>query len=159
METYTTLAGEILEYPTPTGERAAFLSRVFSAAFNPEVTEGQLIELIYGREDPFLDQTIFPARGAVTKVTIKDPVYHVMLDLLDHKRVQCGSLDLERAHAQFTMGVPEVAEALGITPGAVRQAISAKRLSAIKKGGTYYVDPRSVDSFKVGNRGPKGGRS
>jgi excisionase family DNA binding protein len=155
LERYTTLAGETLEYPRPNAEVGGFLARVFDATNNPNVGEGELIDLIYGKENPILDQTIFPARGAVTKEVFTDPVYHLMTDLLDHKRVQMGTLDLHKAHAAFTMTVQEAARKLGITQGAVRNAIVSRRMPAIKKGGVYLLDPKAVESFHVSPRGPK----
>lgn len=127
------------------------------AAHDPTVTEAALTELIYGKENPLLDQSIFPGRGAVTKITLANPVYHVMLDLLDAKRVQAGTLSKPAAEAAFTMTVSEAAETLGITPGAVRQALDAKRLAGVKRGPSYFLDPRSVATYRdrVVRRGPE----
>lgn len=157
MERYTTIAGEVLEYPRPEGELARFFARVVDAAHDPRVSEGQMVELIYGSENPMLDQTIFEGRGAVTREVFDDPLYHVMLDLLDQKRVAMGTLDPERAAGRYTMTAAEAAEELDMTPGAVRQAIAAKRLDAWKKGGRYLLDPHSVATYRdhVVRRGPK----
>lgn len=154
-ETYTTLAGEVLEYPHPKAETARFLARVHDATNNPAVSESSLLTLIYSKENPILDQTIFPARGAVTAAVFRNPVYHVMLDLLDHKRVQTGTLNLEREHDRYTMTVPEAAAELGITESSVRVAIKSKRLAAIKPAGSYRLDPTSVAEYEVSSRGPK----
>lgn len=155
-EKYTMLTGETIEYERPTEEVASFLARVRSAANNPHISESEMVDLIYGRENPILDQTLFPYRGAVTKEVFANPLYHVMLDLLDHKRVQVGSLDVEKAKAEYTLRVPEVAERLGIHQTAVRYAIKAKKLAAIKQGGTWLISPDSVESYKVSKRGPAG---
>jgi excisionase family DNA binding protein len=154
---YTTIAGETIEYARPAGELASFLSRVSLAAHDPTVTEAGLTELIYGKENPLLDQSIFPGRGAVTKATLANPVYHVMLDLLDAKRVQAGTLSKSATEAAFTMTVSEAAETLGISPGAVRQALEAKRLAGVKRGPSYFLDPRSVATYRdrVVRRGPE----
>lgn len=106
-----------------------------------------MIELIYGRENPILDQTIFEDRGAVTKKVFADPAYHVLLDLLDTKRVQTGALDLAKAAARFTMTVSEAAERLGLSTSAVRQAIAAKKIPAMKRGPVYFLDPHGVDTY------------
>lgn len=157
MERHTTIAGETLEYPRPTGELAAFLARVRAAAEDPRVSEGELVELLYGRENPLLDHTIFRGRGAVTREVFANPVYHVMLDLLDAKRVQVGTLDPERAAQRYSMTVTEAAEVLGMTTSAVRQAIAAKHLAAWKTGPVYLLDPSSVETYRdrVKRRGPK----
>lgn len=157
MEHYTTIAGETLEYPRPGPEVAAFLSRVRAAAEDPRVSEGALVELIYGSENPILDHTIFKGRGAVTLEVFENPVYHVMLDLLSAKRVQLGTLDPERAASRYTMTVSEAAAALEMTPSAVRQAIASKRLAAWKPGNEYLLDPHSVATYRehVKRRGPR----
>ena len=155
MERHTLISGETLEYPTPAPEISAFVDRVREMVNDPDAPESAVIDLIYGSDNPILDQTVLPHRGMVTKATIEDPIYHVMLDLLDQKRIQLGRLDLGAVEARFTMSVTQAAEELGITPGAVRQAIHARRLPAWKKGGRYFVDPAQVEAFQVGNRGPR----
>lgn len=157
MERYTTIAGEVLEYPRPDGELERFLARVVDAANDPRVSHGEMIELIYGTENPLLKQGMFRGRGAVTKEVFATPTYHVMLDLLDQKRVQTGALDVKKAMARFTLTVSEAAKRLDVTTSAVRQAIQAKRLSAVKKGGRYLLDPRAVATYRdhVVRRGPK----
>lgn len=157
LERHTTLAGEELTYPRPGPELEAFLARVRAAAEDPKVSEDGLIELIYGSENPLLDHTIFEGRGAVTLEVFENPVYHVMLDLLDQKRVQAGSLDLDRAAQRYTLTVSEAAEQLGISTSAVRQAIASKRLAAWKPGGEYLLDPHSVATYRdhVKRRGPR----
>lgn len=149
LERYETVSGKALEYETPRPEVAAFLARVRAAAEDPRVTEGDLISLIYGRDNPILDQTIFPARGAVTPETFRDPVYHVMTDLLDLKRIQAGTLDPQKAAAEYTMPVSEAAKRLGVTQSAIRTAISTHRLDARKQGGRHLLRPASVEAYRV----------
>jgi excisionase family DNA binding protein len=153
---YTTILGEVIEYSRPRSEVAAFLERVKRAAHDPRIDASELTELVYGRENPLLDQTIFPGRGAVTRSVMRDPVYHVMLDLIEAKRVQTGALDANAVLASFTMTVAEAAARIGISPSAVRQAIAAKRLAAVKRGNAHFIDPRGVDAYRdhVVRRGP-----
>jgi excisionase family DNA binding protein len=158
MERHTTIAGEELEYPRPGPELASFLARVRAAANDPRVSEHALVELIYGKENPLLDQTIFPGRGAVTRAAFENPVYHVMLDLLDQKRIAVGALDPERAAARYTMTVTEAAAELGITSSAVRQAVAAGHLPAWKKHERLLLlDPSAVATYRdhVKRRGPR----
>jgi hypothetical protein len=152
---YTTLAGEAIEYETPGRGLAAFLARVTDATADPNVSEAALTALVYGKENPLLEQSISPDYGMVTKAVFADPLYHVMTDLLARKRVAAGKLDLERAAASFTVTVTDAAEQLGVHPSAIRQAIAATKLSARKIGGTHYIDPRSIASYRVSRRGPK----
>jgi len=155
IDKHNTITGETLEYPRPSKAVAAFLARVVDGANDPNVSEAELTALVYGKENPLLDQTMFPHHGAVTVAVFADPVYHVMLDLLGRKRVQAGTLDLGAVSAASTMTITEAAAELGVTSSAVRQAIHAHRLPAIKRGGSYLLDPRDVASFRVMRRGPK----
>lgn len=152
---YTTISGEVIEYEAPNSLEAAFLARVTDAVHDPNVGEAELTELIYGKENPILDQTVLPHHGVVTKLVFANPLYHVMTDLLARKRVAAGTLDVARAADRFTMTVNEAAEKLDVHPSAIRQAIAGKKLAAQKKGGTHYIDPRSVDAYRVSRRGPK----
>ena len=155
LEMYTAISGEVIRYPTPSKEVATFLARVIDAANKPRVTESELVDLVYGKENPILDQTILNHQGVVTRAAFNNPVFHVMTDLLSRKRVQVGTLDLEGHKARCTMTVTEAAKKLGVHPSAVRQAIYAKKLPAVKKGGMYYLDPRSVEQHHVKRPGPK----
>ncbi len=156
-ETYTTLFGEELRFPEPPPEVSAFLVRLRKFVNDPQVSELDMLNLLYGKENPLLDQTIFETRGAVTVVVFKNPVYHVMLDLLGQKAIQAGTLDPKKAEAAFSMTVPEASAQLGIHQSAVRQAIHAHKLAAIKKGGQYLLEPDSVGAYRVSRRGPQKG--
>lgn len=147
-ERYTTTTGEVIEYPTPSTETAAFLQRAIEAANDPRVSEAELTELVYGKVNPILDQSIFPGRGAVTKAVLENPLYAVLTDLLQMKAILAGSFVPERDTTRFTLSVTEAAERIGVTPDGVRKAIRANRLSAWKRGGTYYVDPRDADTYR-----------
>lgn len=154
MERYTTIAGEVIEYETPGRDVAAFLARLVDAAHDPRVTESVMVDLIYGAENPLLRKDIIPGRGVVTKEVFADPVYHVMTDLLGVKRVQLGTLDPEAARDEYTITVTEAAERLGVHPSAVRQAIAAKRLDAVKRGHQHMIRPSALESFRISRRGP-----
>ncbi len=155
MEKYTTIAGEEIAYPTPAPDVAALLSALVDAVNDPIVSESEIIELIYGKENPLLRQDVLPHHGVVTKEVFDNPLYHVMTDLLGRKRVQLGTLNVDKALSQYTMTVSEAAEELGIHPSAVRQAIKTRRLAGVKKGSQYFLRPLSVRSYKVSQRGPK----
>ncbi len=158
MERYTTIAGEVIEYQTPAPEVARFLARVVDATNDPSVTEAQLTELIYGVENPILAQGILPNHGVVTREVFADPLYHVLTDLLGRKRVQMGTLDPELARDEYTVTITEAAERLGVHPSAVRQAVQAHKLDAIKKGKTWLLKPSSVESYDRSRRAsPRGG--
>lgn len=158
MPTYTLLSGETVEY-TADEALADFITRVRVAAADPTVTVTSLTDLLYSEENPLLVPGIIPGRGAVTREVFENPAYHVLLDVLDQKRIQTGHLDIEQAHASYTVSVTDAAAALGISRPAVLQAIKAKRLAAIQKGGQWWIRPESVEGYRVGTRGPKVDRS
>jgi excisionase family DNA binding protein len=148
-ERYTTIDGDVVEYPAPSPEVAAFLARAIAAANDPRVTEAQLTELLYGRENPILDQTVFPGRGAVTAAVFGNPLYRVITDLVAQKQRLAGTFveQLEPARA-YTLTVAEAAARIGVTEDAVRKAIAAQRLSAQKRGASYWIDPRDADTYR-----------
>lgn len=157
---YQTTLGEVIRYPRPSPEVAAFLARAKEAAEDPAVSEGELISLVYGTENPILEQGRFPGRGAVTAKVLRDPVYHVLQDLLQHKRIALGHTTADALIGTFTVPVSAAAEELGINSSAVRQAIAANKLSARKgANGQYLLDPRSIASYRlrVQKRGPEKG--
>lgn len=155
MNTYETISGENIEYECANDTVRDFLARVFADASNAAVSTAQLELLVYGPTNPLLSTDILPGRAVVTKATYEHPAFHVMLDLIGRKRIANGQLDLEAARARHTMTVREAAEKLGITEGAVRQAIYAGRISAWREEGTYYLDPSVVSAYRVSRRGPK----
>jgi|SRR5262245_1936193 len=155
MASYTALSGETIRFPDPDPVTADFLARARVAASDLTVSINDMIELVYGPDNPLLDKTILPGRPMVTKAVFVNPVYHVLADLIGVKRVQLGLLDMAAARAAYTLSVPEAAKRLGITPAAVRAAITGKRLGAIYENGQWWLRPESVASYKVSNRGPK----
>lgn len=154
---YRAVNGQVIEY-SPTTKVAAFLARIEEMVADPKVKEQQIVGLAYSSENPFLDHTMFPGRGAVTKEVLGDPAYHVMADLLFRKRLAESGVATEKLAAKYTMGIPEAARELGINENAVRKAIASGRLpSWTKEDGRQYLDPRTFKSIEVGTRGPKKG--
>ncbi len=153
-ERFKTLRGDYIEFEQPDPEVRAFLSRVIDLANDPNATESNLVNLIYGNENPILDQEALPTRGLVTKEAYENPVYHVMLDLLDLKRIQEGTVRAEDADA-YSVTVTEAAKLLDVHVSAVRQAVQNKRIPAIKKGSRWMMRPEDVDAFEVERRGPQ----
>lgn len=145
---YTTTLGETIEYPKPRPDVSAFLTRAKEAAEDPAVSEAELITLIYGPDNPILEQGRFPGRGAVTKEVLANPIYHVLQDLLQHKRITLGHVSAEQLLSSFSLTVSEAAKKLGISQAAIRKAIAANHLSATKRPNGYLIDPRSVDSYR-----------
>lgn len=154
--THTTVTGHHIELDA-TPKVAAFLRRLEEGVDDPKTSERDLIGLAYSNENPFLDHTMFPGRGAVTKEVLDDPAYHVMTDLLFRKRLAEEGTDVARLAARYSMTPAEAAEELGITVGAVRQMIAAKRIPSWMRDGRHYIDPRSLKGLEVGTRGPKAG--
>jgi hypothetical protein len=157
--TYETTLGERIQYPEPAPEVAAYLDRVKRAAEDPKVSENALIDLVYSAENPLLEKGHFesrPDRGAVTTKTLKNPIYHVMADLLQLKAIKLGRASAADLEASYTQSVSDAARALGISETAVRKAIHAGKLVAIEKSFGYLIDPRSTEDYGA-NRKPRGG--
>lgn len=155
-KSYRTVNGQTLEYEA-TPKVAAFLRRLEEGVENPKVGEQELVGLAYSSENPILDHTMFPGRGAVTKVVLDDPAYHVMTDLLFRKQIAEQEVDVDKLAAKYSLTVGQAAAELGIHESAVRQAIAAKRIASWLKDGKHFLDPRSLKSIEFGTRGPKKG--
>lgn len=154
MPIHLTLSNKEIEYEL-TPELAAFVDRVRTLAAAKRTTDADLVGLIYSKENPILDHSLFPERGAVTREVLDNPVYHVLCDLLARKRLELEGVDVEVLASRYTVTVSEAAEMLGIHPSAVRQAIDARRLASWKKDGKHFLNPDHFASFRLGNGGPK----
>jgi len=155
MNTYTLLSGETIQYPDPPHDVANFLAKVRLAAANPNVDLNQLTLLIYSPENPLLDTTILPGRAMVTLKAFDNPAYRIMTDQMGLKQLQLGLATREIWDRQFTISVKEAAKQLNITPGAVRAAITGRKLAAHLLNGQWYIHPNSIAAYKVSNRGRK----
>ena len=113
MATHKTVSGHDIEYEE-TRELAAFLARLGAVVADPKASVSEAIGLAYSRENPILDQAVFPERGAVTKEVLASPAYAVVSDLIFRKEASAGAYDLEEMAARHTLTVPEVAERLGV---------------------------------------------
>jgi excisionase family DNA binding protein len=153
MKTWETLAGVTLRYAAPPEDVAEFVTRLRADVDNDAVTLRDFIDLLYGRENPVLDQTIFPSRGAVVAETLSNPYWHVMTDLLERKRLALGDLDLDAVAAKYCVPVSAAAKRLGVTPAAVRLAIQDRRLPAMKRGSRYYLSDSGLVRFIVAGHG------
>jgi excisionase family DNA binding protein len=129
--------GEELVFSQPEDSVIEYLERIRHAMENPTVSEQKMLELIYHPDNPLMDPEIIPGRGMVTTRTLEHPAYRVMMDYLDRKRVESGTLDLAGTEAAYSLNVTDAANLLDIHPSAIRQAIQSGRLTAWKKGRTH----------------------
>jgi len=155
MPTHTTLSGHTIDYDRLSPKVSAFLKRLQEMLEDKRITEQEMIGLAYSLENPILDHTLFPGRGAVTKEVLADPVYHVITDLLARKHVATSGIDVDELADEHTVTVAAAAQELGITEAAVRQAIAARRLPSWLKGGKHYLSKRALRGFEASPRGPK----
>jgi hypothetical protein len=145
MKTYahTTVSGHDLAFEVSVKTKA-FLDRLAHMASDAAVTGSDMLALGYSSENPFLDHTMFPGRGAVTANVLQLDEYTVMSDLIYRKEVVTRGVDLEAVAAQYTMGVAEAAATLGVSPRVVKQAIASKRIGAWQKNGKLYLNPQTL---------------
>ena len=95
MAKHQTVSGHAIEYED-TPEVAAFLRRLRELVDDPKAGVHEVIGLAYSRENPILDQTIFPERGAVTKEVLASPAYTVVADLVFRKEAAVHGYDSKR---------------------------------------------------------------
>lgn len=150
---HQTLSGQSIKYdPDPKLER--FLKRVQALVDDPKATENDVVALVYGRENPILDHTIFPERGAVTKEVFDNPVYAVLTDQLARKQLQRDGVSPEKLAEKFTVSVATAAARKCVSEDAIRKAIRERRLPAWVRDGEYFLESDSLEAVKLGSRGP-----
>jgi hypothetical protein len=145
--------GRVLVFEEPSKEVAAFLDRVRVAASSSKVRENDLIALVYGRENPLLDQTMAPGYSMVTREVFENPIYRVLLDLLDRKRIKLGLLDPVKAAARYTLSVQEAADRVGVQRNAINVAVETGKLPVWVKDGRLYLDPDTLHAYQPEKRG------
>lgn len=155
MNTHTCISGEVIDYPDLAPNVAGFLDRVRAAVADPTVPVSDLLLLIYGDENPILDHDFVPGRAMVTRRVFENPVYRVLTDLIGVKQLNLGQLEPAKVDAAFTISVQDAATQLGLTPGAVRAAIVARKLAGHMRNGQWYTRPEAVAAYKVSTRGRK----
>jgi hypothetical protein len=151
---HISLAGHEIKYDDPDPKTEKFLKRVQALAENPKSKPDELVTLVYGSENPILDHTLFPERGAVTKEVLENPVYHVLTDLLARKQVAASGASSEQLGKRYTLTVAQAAEEAGVTKDAIRKAITSRRLPSWVRDGQYYIDPRTLAALGFGSRLP-----
>jgi hypothetical protein len=87
MAQHVTTGGETIEYGVTDLALAAFLPRVFATSEDTTLTADDLIELVFGIENPVMATKFVPRRAYVTPEVAKNPVYKVMNDLVYRKQV------------------------------------------------------------------------
>lgn len=151
---HVSLAGHEIKYDDPEPIVERFIKRAQTLAENPKSKIDDLVTLIYGSENPILDHTLFPERGAVTREVLENPVYHVLTDLLARKQVSASGGSSEQLGKRYTLTVAQAAEEAGVTKDAIRKAIAARRLPSWVREGQYYIDPRTLAPLGFGSRLP-----
>lgn len=144
---YTMLSGEVLSYERPTPKANEYLQRIVKAAHDTSVVEGEFLGLLFNAENPVLRESA--VHGAVALAAFGDPIFQVMIDLLCRKRLQALQRIDERS---YTMTVQEAATARQVHESAIRQAIQAHRLVAVKRGKAWLLDPRDVAALELNPR-------
>jgi hypothetical protein len=158
--TYTFTNGEEIEFELDDPEIEAYLSRVREAAHDPDVSSDELLDLIYAPDNPIMEDDIIPGRGVITEELYEHPAYQIMIDQLQIKRTQEGVFDDQGtdgygpSSGRYSMSVSDAAERLDMSTSAVRQAIYNDRIDAQKRGGSWKLDPDSVDAYEPSDRGP-----
>lgn len=150
---HVSLAGHEIKYEDLKPDVAKFVKRAQALADDPKSTEDDLVVLVYGSDNPILDRTLFPERGMVTEAVLKNPVYHLLQDLLARKRAAIKGQTAEQLGRSFTLTVAQAAEQTGVSEDAINKGIRARRIPSWVKDGQRYLDPRTFAALGLGERG------
>ncbi|HWZ90735.1 MAG TPA: hypothetical protein VNW92_17865, partial [Polyangiaceae bacterium] len=85
--THENMRGELIEYES-SWEQDVFVARILQLTKDPSKTASDLVDLVFGSENPILDKTLFPGRSAATKAIHDTPIYRVFADVLHRKEAQ-----------------------------------------------------------------------
>lgn len=154
MPQHATLSGHVVTYEAPTGSMATYFDRYAAMLDDERATERDMAGVLYNPDNPLLDRTqsVLHKQGVVTAKTLKNPLYHVMVDLLVRKHVREHDIDVQAMADAHTLTVPEAAERLQVHESAVRQAIASRRLASWMKHGQHYLTPSAVKACAIGRR-------
>jgi excisionase family DNA binding protein len=140
MEKHELLSGRTIEFDLGTKELAGFVASAREQLKDPKVKSPQFMALVLGPDNPLREKKKDALR--------RDPVYLLLLDLFDRKRLMEGKLNLDNTMARYTMTVKEAAAELGMAPSSVRRAISSNRLGAWRFKGGFRLSPEQVETYK-----------
>jgi excisionase family DNA binding protein len=147
MPNHLCINGQSVDY-APAPADLMFLRRVEAMLADPKVSALDLRSTIYGPENPVLAQE--HGYTWVSAAAFASPVFRVLQDLHDRKRVATGRLNLEAAAARYTMTVAQAADQLGVGDDDVRAAVVAGRMPAWVKEGDTHLDPAMVAAYSAG---------
>ena len=154
MNTYTCLTGEVLTYPDPAPDVAAFVAEAQRMTGDPAVDYIHMVNFVGSEEkNPLLDRSVIPGRAIVTREVMNNPIYRVLKDLVAVKAVRLGLLDLDKAAQPYTVSVQSAADQLGLTTVEVRAEIDADEIDAIMRNGQWYLRPDSIAHYNASQRG------
>ncbi|MCH7477923.1 MAG: helix-turn-helix domain-containing protein [SAR324 cluster bacterium] len=125
------------------------MKKLFRATDDTGVSYNDLLVMIYGKENPLLDQKIFKGVGGVTREIAANPIYSVMRDQLEKKAILEGLIDPDRDFAHYTMTTSQAARQLGVHETAVVKAVQQHRLTGRKINGQWRLHPTAVAGYKV----------
>lgn len=142
MASHECINGLLIEYPDPDTRLARFIEKVGATE-----EYAQALSLMYSNENPIMRR--HPIIGSeATKETLRDPVYRVLTDTVDRKRISEQGVDVSKIASGYTLTVAEAAERLGAHESTVRKAIREGRLACWVKEGVYYLHPKWVEQFR-----------
>ncbi len=153
INTYTTLAGEVLDLSTLTKHEREYFERCYTA-WKENRTWTEISNLVTGPENPLLKET----QGRITQEVWDHPLFQTIRDLEDRAGIQQGELKRVRGAdagadpiADEWVSVAEAARAKGVTRQAIGQAISRGELVAIAQrhgGRARVLSKRSLDAWQ-----------
>lgn len=153
MRTFHLLNGDTISVHVP-DDVALFLERLDSAVHDPSIADDQVFNWVHGCENPMLTEDLFPGQRKLTGEVSRHPLFFVMWDFIQRKRVASGTLDLDALNARHSLSVAEAGNELGVSMKSLRKAIHGGRIPALRRDGQWFLDPDTVERYCVVLRGP-----
>ena len=141
--------GDKQKYNPKTNE-GQFIEKVRAVAKTAK-NENDMIKLIWSAENPLL--TVIEGEAYANYKTFEKPLWRILDDLQDQTKIRLGLLDPNDEKTTYSMSVKAAAIFLNVYESTIRNAIKSGGLDGKKRGGKYYLNPSSVMSYSVSNRG------
>ena len=122
-------------------DHKAYVDKYVAFVTDPTTTTDEVAELLYSLENPMtvertgLDNV---ARGWANGDTVQNPVWQMMVDLYDRKRIAMGELDWGQVVSTYDITLDEAADLIGKTPESTAALLDKRARPMLKDGRPYY---------------------
>ncbi|CAN0475790.1 unnamed protein product, partial [Laminaria digitata] len=153
--TWTTIDGRVLAIDLPGAEMREFLERLRGMLLNEDVSELDMIELVFGEDNPLTSNASESPRGrSIDHKKLAAPEGLMMRDLLLRKQIaRLGKTPEDVLAERHTMTIRQAAASAGVSVQSIIDAIDEEVIAGAMIHGVSMVTPSSVDAYILSRGG------